>query len=161
MKEINEAILAMRQKLLDSKKGPKVGDYIIMQDGTTQRFSHNWDEDGLQTSGEREGRFYLGNGYCSFSGSLNPTVRLYRIAPQRDAYLRQERREGPVWFFDEDYARAGGGVDCMAVFNVWQECSDFDMTTKQWTQRSRDAVRRIKQAIEYWGEENYQLSANL
>lgn len=65
-------------KKWDEYLSPRVGDYIIMPDGTYERFSHDW-IDSLQTS--PGGSFHLGDGFTSFSGALNPSIPIEDIHP--------------------------------------------------------------------------------
>lgn len=61
----------------DKIRGPRVGDYIFLLDGTIQRFSHDWG-DSLQTS--EGGSFCLSSdGLVSFSGGLNPSIPKNKI----------------------------------------------------------------------------------
>ena len=50
------------------------------------------------------GSFYLGDGYCAFSGSL------YDGIPADTLTLTGETREGRVWWFHHDYHTAHNGV---------------------------------------------------
>ena len=74
----NDEILAARIALREQgfETGPQVGDFIVMPDGTERRVAHDWGKDiGLQpTSGGPDRSFYLGDGYASFSGSLDPII---------------------------------------------------------------------------------------
>lgn len=107
-------IMQQRQAALDTHEGPRVGDFIVRTDGRVQRFSHDWDECGLQTADS--GSFYITQGgYASFSGALDPTLPRERIGPT------DETRSGWVWFFSEDYVGAGRGVQCLLTFRVYRE----------------------------------------
>lgn len=128
--ERDSAILAERQAQFDSRDGPRVGDYIYMLDGTLRRFTHKWG-DGLQTTyrwrdaKNREtfdpmkdacgGSFHLGNGYVSFSGSLDDAIPLTRIEDTG------ETRNGPCWFFHHDWMKAHNGVQASLVCRVYRE----------------------------------------
>lgn len=114
MLESNKQILKRREALFNERSGPRVGDYLIRLDGSVSRFTHNWDEAGLQDGGGQTS-FYLGEGYCSYSGGLNPTVPLERIE------ATEERRLGRVWFFNRDHRAAGNGVDFEIEFRVFKE----------------------------------------
>lgn len=85
---------------------PRVGDYIVFADEVTRRVSHVWDwptgGESVQTSDG--GSFYLGEGYCSFSGGLYPGI------PLRTLTLTADLRQGPVWFFHHDLHRASNAV---------------------------------------------------
>ncbi len=113
-------ILAERIAALDERIGPRVGDYIEFADGVVRRISHHWRDDagwdgGLQTSDG--GSFYLGAGYCNFSGSLHPCVNAATLT------LTRKRRPGRVWFFHHDCAEAHNGVETTIDFRVYH-CSE-------------------------------------
>src|SRR3990167_7939395 len=111
---------ARDQQLLDARitnrnalPGPRVGDFVIMRDGAIHRFSHDWQEGGLQTSEasynpERPwagGSWYLGSsGLSSFSGGLDPIIKREHLAEV--GY----ERNGSFWFFHHDIPRAHCGV---------------------------------------------------
>jgi hypothetical protein len=95
----NETILKQRMERYNKIKGAKVGEFLKYKKWYV-RFSEDLG-DSLQTS--EGGSFYLGNGYMSFSGSLNHGIDKDKIE------LTPERRMGSVWFFDEDIAGAGRG----------------------------------------------------
>lgn len=114
MSERDAAILAERVEALDAIAGPRVGDFVRFADGTMRRASHDWFGESMQTS--TGGSFYLGKGYVSFSGSL-----FHGVSPETLTDTG-ERKDGRVWFFHNDYATAGGGVDAVVSFRVF-ECS--------------------------------------
>ncbi|MHB8618421.1 MAG: hypothetical protein ACYDAG_02440 [Chloroflexota bacterium] len=106
------AILGKRMAVFDARPGPRVGDYVIMPDGGKERFSHDWgDDDGLQTA--RGGSFYLGDGYASFSGTLNPIIKRNRLI---DTGAREDAR---FWFFHHDHHIGHNGVDVEAPVRVF------------------------------------------
>lgn len=99
-----------RQKALDEHKGPRVGDFVIFADGVERRISHLW-PDGFQTS--NGGSFYLGDGYCRFSGSL------YKSVPLETLTLANGAVSGAVWFFHHDHWGAGRGINTTAKFRAY------------------------------------------
>lgn len=107
----NEELLSNRTAMWDEEDGPRVGDYVIFPDGHQERFSHDWG-DGLQTS--PGGSWYLGDGYASFSGALNPAIPKARL--EDTGY----KRLGWFWFFKNDYARAHNGVNVQAICRVYR-----------------------------------------
>ncbi len=109
--------VARRMALMDSREGPRVGDFVAFPSGLVRRVSHHWrDEDGwdggVQTSDG--GSFYLGDWGCSFSGSLHPAVPTESLVPTG------ELRSGGVWVFHDDVAGAGRGVHADAQFRVFR-----------------------------------------
>lgn len=105
-------ILADRVQEWNKRAGPRVGDWLIFADGVMHRFSHDWEEHGLQTS--KGGSFYLDdNGYASFSGGLNPCV-------PRDKVLNSgQTRLGRFWFFHHDYMTAHAAVNVELTCRVF------------------------------------------
>lgn len=104
-------ILASRVAALDARDpAPRCGDYVVFSDGVTRRVSYVW-PDGVQTSAG--GSWHLGNGACSFSGSL------YRSTPLDALQLTEEKRPGRVWFFHHDHWTAHNGVDAEVLFRVY------------------------------------------
>lgn len=111
----NAEILADRVTLRDAIDGPRVGDFIITLDGTLKRFTYEWN-DGLQTTWKGTGgSFYLGEGYVSFSGGLNPSI------PFENIEATDETRNGSFWFFDLDIRGAGRGVDVETPCRVYKQ----------------------------------------
>ena len=120
----NAYLLRKRVRLFNKRHGPRVGDWIILTNGKMTRFTHDWgfwkkEDQGIQI-GDRErggdcGSFYLGDGYCSYSGSLDPCVL------RKNMRRTMKKKPGRVWFFDHDHACAGGGVDFKMMFRVYKE----------------------------------------
>lgn len=91
---------------------PRVGDYVITPDGKYQRAAYIW-PDQVQTCDG--GSFYLGNGYASMSGGLDPGFKKEKLVPTG------ERKAGHFWTFHHNYAQAhsGIGISCSCrVFKV-------------------------------------------
>lgn len=107
----NTEILAERMRLLDAVTGPRVGDFVRLPGGVLHRFSYRFD-DALQTSAG--GSWYLGDGWCSFSGTLDPSIPLGEIAPAN------EIMGGEVWFFDHNWAEAHNGIYLTVPFRVYE-----------------------------------------
>lgn len=115
-------ILAERQQKRDARQGPRVGDFIIMLDGTTRRFAHNWGERGLQPAYRwNDGKVEVGsihldeNGGASFSGGLDGIIPLARIAET------DQTMEGRFWFFHHGWMKAHNGVYVTIPCRVFQE----------------------------------------
>lgn len=104
-------ILTSRTAALDARDaGPRCGDYIRYSDGVLRRVSYVW-PDGVQTSAG--GSWYLGNGFCSFSGSL------MRSTPLDVLTLTEDTRLGAVWFFHHDHWTAHNSVNADVSFRVY------------------------------------------
>jgi len=109
----NVAILATRQAYLDNRRAIGVGDFVI--DGEkSYRVAHNWGDSLQLTDGRFGESFYIGNEYVEFSGGLNLPIDIAKFEPT------DERREGRVWFFAQDYVRAHNGYHTTATFRVWK-----------------------------------------
>lgn len=109
----NLAILANRQKGLDARDGIGVGDFVIIGDKSL-RVAHDWGDAVQLTDGRFGASFYLSdNGFVDFSGGLDPAINRTKFTPT------DERRDGPVWFFSQNYAAAHNGYYTNASFRVW------------------------------------------
>lgn len=109
--EKDAIILSKRTQLWNERKGPRVGDYIRLLSGECERFTYPC-PDGLQTG---LGSFYLGSGYSSYSGSLNPLVSFDKIQDTGDIM------DGIFWFFHHDMHCAHNGVDVKVPCRVYKE----------------------------------------
>ena len=85
----------------NKRKGARVGDYVIMADGSLERFAHDWG-DSIQTC--KSGSFYFGRGFASMSGALNPSIPKAKL---RDTGTF---KSGNFWFFHHDYWTASNAV---------------------------------------------------
>ncbi len=114
----DKQILSDRIAAWNKRRGPRVGDYVKMLDGTTRRFTHHWG-DGLQVTcaHNADTSFYLGDGYMSFSGSLDPCIPLENIKDTG------KKRNGWAWFFHHDSRCAHNGVQVEAPCRVYAEGS--------------------------------------
>lgn len=106
-------IRAKRMELYERRDGPRVGDYVRFAGGTMARISAtDIEDDYFQPAGSNQ-RFYLGNGFIEFSGSL------LRPMKRSTLVLTEETRSGSVWFFHHDFPGAGQGVDTTIPFRVY------------------------------------------
>lgn len=106
-KDRNAQILARKVALYNERPGPRAGDFLKKADGTYTRFTYNWGEDSncMQAGGsENSHGYYLSEGYCTYSGGLNPGVKL------TDLLSTEETKKGVIWFFSNDYVTAHNGV---------------------------------------------------
>lgn len=101
-------ILAVRERLFNEMEGPRVGDFLSSPEGFL-RFTHDWG-DAIQTTVRPphpcsgDGSFYLGEGFASFSGSLDPSIDKTKLQDTG------EKQHGSFWFFHHDFWGAGRGV---------------------------------------------------
>jgi hypothetical protein len=116
--EYDFELLASKIKKLNEHNGPRVGDFVIMPDGTTRRFTYDWKEaGGIQTTNANSTdiSFYLNSyGRCDFSGGLDDPI------PHDCLEDTLDNRLGSVWFFSRDMARAHNGVYAKVAFRVYR-----------------------------------------
>jgi hypothetical protein len=91
---------------------PRVGDYLKLDKRQYTRFTHAW-FDGIQAGGEA-GSYYLGDGYCSYSGGLTEIISYEKIK------LTKKTKTGLVWFFNNDWHEAHNGVHFEIEFRVYE-----------------------------------------
>lgn len=113
--EKDQSILDQRMKSWDERKGPRVGDWVIMANGEYRRFTHEW-PDGLQVGDHPGdcGSFYLGKGHVSYSGGLD------RLISTESLELTTEMKDGRFWFFHHHNVEAHNGVWFSAPCRVWR-----------------------------------------
>jgi hypothetical protein len=114
---LDQTILAARTEAWQSRQGARVGDKIIMTDGSMRRFAHDYGSE-LQTTSARQAndqRYYLGHGYCAFSGTLGDLISKSDIA---DTGLTEP---AAVWFFHHDQARAFNAVHAAIPCRVFRQ----------------------------------------
>jgi hypothetical protein len=102
---IDERIRMEREAKWQQREGPRVGDFVIMQDGTLRRFTHDWDNALQTTVRDCPGSFYFDRaGYMSYSGGLDPCIPKCRLTDTGQV------ASGKVWFFHHDEHRGHNGV---------------------------------------------------
>ena len=109
-------ILNRRAKLHQFDTEPRVGDYIQMLDRSMRRFTH-YHCNGMQTTcnDSLNFSFYLGDGYTSFSGTLDPIIKFRNIKSTQETCMAK------FWFFHHDLARAHNGIDGWFKVKIWKE----------------------------------------
>ena len=114
----DEKILLEQIALWDKRRGPRVGDWCLLLDGTARRFTHDWG-DFLQTTTEPAGKFgasfYFGKGYMEFSGGLDRAINAAEFE------LTEETRDGSCWFFHHGEARAYNGIQTNVPCRVYKQ----------------------------------------
>ncbi|CAB4168879.1 hypothetical protein UFOVP1516_37 [uncultured Caudovirales phage] len=115
--EIDVEILNYRKARFNEVPGPRVGDFVVMPDGSYERFSHKH-YDGLQTT--EGGSFYLNDtGKAGFSGGLNPTILNEHLE------LTKQKKLGNFWFFHHDMARAHNAVYVVVDCDVYKVTAEL------------------------------------
>lgn len=115
----NNTILKERIREYNKIKSIRVGDYIEELNGKMSRVTHIWKfskkEGGwhIQNGGFCRS-FYLGYGYCSYSGSLDEGYNINRLKKTN------KKKMGYIWFFDNDISGVGRGKDFKMTFRVWE-----------------------------------------
>lgn len=111
----NDTILKNRMTKYNKVTGPRVGDWIREHSGRMTRATHDWGNGSImQHGGGEHGRFYLGDGYLSYSGSLDTGIK------KADLMRTDEVKPGSIWFFKRDYHTAHNGIDYMVDFRVYE-----------------------------------------
>lgn len=111
----NLHIFIERRKKFNSREGARVGDYLLKPDGKYTRFTYFWECDGqMQTGGSSGNAYYLGNGYLDYSGSLNSGLNINCLEQTK------ELKAGQVWFFKDNRAGAGRGINFSMNFRVFR-----------------------------------------
>lgn len=118
----NEEILKERTESYNSIHGARVGDFLKLPNGEYTRFTEEWD-DSLQTGGTNSSRgYYLGNGFCEYSGSLDSGVQKADILPT------DEKKKGFIWFFKNNQAIAHNGAEFEIEFRVFSLREGADLS---------------------------------
>lgn len=121
----NAEILKSRMAEFNAEKGARVGDFLLLPNGKYDRFTHAWD-DHIQTGGYGNGSYYFGGKWVSYSGGLDPGVK-YKDIEQTEA-----TKDGAVWFFSKNHARAFNAVYYHIPFRVFKLREGAD-TKGLWT----------------------------
>ncbi|HEX7325159.1 MAG TPA: hypothetical protein VF292_07380 [Rhodanobacteraceae bacterium] len=109
------AILARRQAAYDELPGVRNGDFLVFRDGRIERVAHVSDNAVQSDFGGRFGSsFYLGDGYAGYSGGLDRSIPLSRVASTH------EGRNGSAWFFHHNEVAAHNGVGVRLFFRVFR-----------------------------------------
>lgn len=106
----NEQILESKLESYNADPDPRVGDWVEFPVGNPERISYDWG-DGVQTS--IGGSFYLGDGFASFSGALNPVIskdKLVNTGEVRNAFF---------WYCGVHY-QPGEGIRTMIPVRVYR-----------------------------------------
>lgn len=108
-------LLAEKIRLREKIPGPRIGDYVFLKNGSLHRFTHEWDE-SIQTAPAGNGSFYLGNGYASYSGGLDPAIPKDKLE-----LIPYQEMNGRFWFFHHDIRAAHQGVNCEIKCRLYGE----------------------------------------
>lgn len=138
--ERNLIILEECMSAFNQLDGPRVGDFLLMPNGKFTRFTHKWD-DHMQTGGHTQSQYYLGPGYLSYSGGLDPGIKIKEIE------LTEMTKNGKVWFFSEGHAGADNDVSYMVQFRVYTCKPDADLTGL--FEYANDLKQQIKDQTEH------------
>src|SRR5690606_10370835 len=112
--------LTRRQKGLDGRTGPGVGDFVTMPEGELRRITYirPWPEGPVYAQLDYPalcGSYYLDeNGQVSYSGGLTPGIPLDALEPT------DQKLGGSVWFYHHERPAPFNGVGAVAKFRVWR-----------------------------------------
>jgi hypothetical protein len=113
--EKDAQILADRIAARERIKGPRIGDVVDFDDGTSGIFSHDWG-DSIQWS--EGGSIHLNaGGGGSFSGGLNPPIFKGGLIATGETRLKR------FWFFHHGSAGAHRGVDVLVPCRVYRHAA--------------------------------------
>jgi hypothetical protein len=112
--ETDFAIMEKKVAKFNERQGARVGDFVRFADGSLHQFTHDWDKYGLQTAKAHCGSYFLGDGYVSYSGGLDPTIKRETFRQTEETML------GWVWIFSGDYQRAHNSVKFQIEFRVFE-----------------------------------------
>ena len=112
--ENNLRLINKRIEQFSKVDGPRVGDYIILKDGTYGRFTSEWD-DKIQIGGEVNGSYYFGYGYLSHSGGCGRAINQTNMELTSEIYI------GTVWFSCDDISGADRRVYANIEHRVFRE----------------------------------------
>ena len=104
-------VLAWTRKRI-AELGLQVGDVVRLADGSTRRVAHIWPDGWQPTVAEGGGSFAFGDGYTSYSGSLDPLLPF--PAPT------EETRPAAFWIAHHDRLEANCAVHISLPVRVWQ-----------------------------------------
>jgi len=115
----DQELLAERIRRRDAIPGPRIGDFVKLQDGTLRRFTYNWG-DRIQTTlpgvSHCSSSFYLDStGLASFSGSLDDPIPISELH-----LIEGTVQDGHFWMFHHNVQRAHNGVDVVAPCRVFE-----------------------------------------
>lgn len=94
---------------------PRVGDYIVLPNETTQRITVLHRSSGKLQANDIQGSFYLGNGYISFSGTCG--MDMYEIQTLQPT---GKTKEGWVWTFSQNNRTANNAVYAALPFRIFR-----------------------------------------
>lgn len=101
--EANYKLLIARLENFDKMEGARVGDWLLLPNGDYTRFTHLWD-DHIQTGGSSDSYCMGKSGCLSYSGGLDRGINLDCIEQTAEV------KNGRIWFFSKDWAKADNGV---------------------------------------------------
>src|ERR1043166_1595725 len=101
--QLDQQILDKRIEQWNQQPAPRVGDFILMKDGTKRRFTHDWGDRLQTTLKDQGGSFYFAGDHMSYSGGLDYGV------PRCELKDTGETESGRVWFFHHDHHTGHNG----------------------------------------------------
>jgi len=138
--ERDTALAAEAQANRDKLTGrPRIGDFVIMPDGTVQRCCNDCG-DGMQTCFGGSFSVHPASGGVSMSGSLNRSQLWEYFQPTDQTKL------GRFWFFHHNRPGAGCGVD------VFLPCRVYRLEPFTMTESEARAHPSARSSAKFWGE---------
>ena len=128
-------IIKTRSKAFDLVEGPRIGDFIQLPDKTYTQVTHVWYET-VQTGGP--GSKYLGNGYISRSGGLDPGLKISDLAPT------DKTKKCSIWIFQGNHAEGHNGINYKIPFRVYKTKKGADLSGVPQIAERKKELKRAK-----------------
>lgn len=106
-------ILAKYLAKFNEIKGPRIGDYILLDDGKYMRICVSLGND-FQMIESGHGSFCIQGGSCDYSGACGPVIESSKLR------FIHEYKLGSVWFFKDGFPAAHSGIDGEVPFRVFK-----------------------------------------
>ena len=112
--EKDEAIRQIRAaQFTEPTDKPRQGEILIFPGLGQRRIAHVWPTT-VQYTPSQNGSFYLGDGFMSYSGSLELGISRRRLERTSDT------QQAGCWFFHHDHMCAHNGVHTTIPVRVWR-----------------------------------------
>ena len=118
-REFNDKLFLELEKGYNLIQTIRIGDFVLEPGGKCTRVTQVWEykngkPESVQVGGTYGGSFYLGAGYMSYSGGLDPSISVKKL------HLTDKTMCGVIWFFNQDRLGEGRGVYYEMDFRVYE-----------------------------------------
>ena len=115
--EKDQEILDEQIKRWKTREGPRVGDIVLMLDGTKRRFTYDWGDSLQTTYGDGNALFHFNGGSMQFSGSLDKSIKKTLLDDTGEIEL------GSAWFFHHNEMKVSNAVYFSVPCRVYKQRS--------------------------------------